>query len=177
MGIDILNGKFDDDEFDPGFDPDFTGYDDIDVEEDTFEPEITMGDEDDDELIDLGQDVDAWCSRCGTTCSHTVVTRKEGIIKQVLCNGCGDEHSYRPTDDRPVKTTKKQKPVQTVNWATFATKVDQTTVRAYNIKESYQDGDSVTHPSFGLGLVINVKSANKMEVLFESGVKRLIFNR
>lgn len=49
--------------------------------------------------------------------------------------------------------------------------------RAYAMNEAFAAGDYVTHPTFGLGEVSVFLPPDKMDVLFEGGVKRLLCNK
>lgn len=48
------------------------------------------------------------------------------------------------------------------------------TPRRYAMADSFAAGDFIDHPSFGLGEVAAVVSPDKMDVVFECGVKRLL---
>jgi hypothetical protein len=48
--------------------------------------------------------------------------------------------------------------------------------RAYSAKEEYEIGELIAHTKFGIGRVISLKSFNKMEVEFTSGIKVLLRN-
>lgn len=47
---------------------------------------------------------------------------------------------------------------------------------AYTITEDYGVGHTIVHKSFGLGVVETVLGRNKVEVLFESGRRKLVTN-
>lgn len=44
----------------------------------------------------------------------------------------------------------------------------------YEIQRTYQVGEALKHPSWGLGFVMGVQGGAKMDVLFESGRKLLV---
>jgi hypothetical protein len=44
--------------------------------------------------------------------------------------------------------------------------------RTYSVKETYANGEGLSHPKFGPGVVVDVEP-NKIGVLFESGERRL----
>ena len=46
-------------------------------------------------------------------------------------------------------------------------------VSNYDMKASYQVGDLVNHPKFGLGVVRQLVGPNKVEIVFEEGAKLL----
>jgi hypothetical protein len=46
--------------------------------------------------------------------------------------------------------------------------------RAFDPSDTWQVGDRMVHPSFGKGVVQATLGAKKVEVLFETGTKRLV---
>lgn len=42
----------------------------------------------------LGDDIDAYCSRCKRTTDHAVVSLVDDAPKKVRCRTCSHEHSY-----------------------------------------------------------------------------------
>jgi len=49
--------------------------------------------------------------------------------------------------------------------------------KPYILNGIYQETDCVLHPHFGKGRVMAILGPGKMEVLFESGLRRLVYNR
>lgn len=58
------------------------------------------------------------------------------------------------------------------SWAEAVEGKGDSDFRAYSVKETYVPGDGVSHPKFGPGVVVGVEP-NKMDVLFESGERKL----
>ncbi|HNS97631.1 MAG TPA: hypothetical protein PLJ27_26905 [Polyangiaceae bacterium] len=58
------------------------------------------------------------------------------------------------------------------SWSAAVQALGDNAQRPYSIKETYSIGQGLTHPKFGLGVVVEVESA-KIAVLFESGERRL----
>ena len=56
-------------------------------------------------------------------------------------------------------------------------KKNTATAKAYSIKDRYEAGDILDHPSFGCGVATAVKDGTKIEVLFEGGPKVLVHGR
>jgi hypothetical protein len=50
-------------------------------------------------------------------------------------------------------------------------------VKIYSPKDKYETGDVLEHPTFGRGITTAVKDATKIEVLFESGSKTLVYGK
>lgn len=49
--------------------------------------------------------------------------------------------------------------------------------RPYAMNEAFAAGDYISHPTFGLGKVAAFVQPDKIDVLFEGGVKRLLCNK
>ena len=47
----------------------------------------------------------------------------------------------------------------------------------YAVSSKFGADDLIDHPTFGLGIVKEARSGNKIEVLFEEGPKLLVHNR
>ena len=48
-----------------------------------------------DEVDEVGSDVEAYCPKCKADTTHVVISKYEDEIRRVQCNPCGDVHSYR----------------------------------------------------------------------------------
>jgi hypothetical protein len=59
-------------------------------------------------------------------------------------------------------------------WENMARDHGGETPRPYAMAESFAVGDFLSHPTFGLGGVTGLVPPDKMDVLFETGVKRLL---
>jgi len=49
-------------------------------------------------------------------------------------------------------------------------------VRAYDLQKSFQAGDVIRHPTFGIGFVERLLSETRMDVLFEDALRRMAMN-
>ena len=54
---------------------------------------------------------------------------------------------------------------------------DLSLAKRYSPTDSYALGDVVDHARFGVGLTTTIKAGNKIEVVFEDGVKTLVHER
>jgi hypothetical protein len=134
----------------------------------------------------IGKDVDSWCTRCRMLLAHTIEAVVNGRITRVHCNTCGGQHVYRPRPPgegsegrarqrRADGARATAKPVR--DHATLLRGRDPSSARGYASTERFKDGELIRHPTFGLGVVISLKDANKIEVLFADGSKTLIHRR
>jgi hypothetical protein len=132
-----------------------------------------------------GESVDSWCGACKLILAHTVEAMVDEIPARVNCNTCGAQHKYRPnkpgsatktTRKRAAGTAPKRKPRATP-YEKLLDGQDVSLAKSYSIKDSYVAGDVVNHSSFGVGVTTIVKPGNKIEIVFEAGVKTLVHCR
>ncbi len=129
----------------------------------------------------VGDDVDAWCTKCKLELGHTIVAMVENLPKKVECNTCHGKHNYklRPaTRTTAKKTTRKRiTPEGTYNehlarltgGASFNTK-------SYSINSDFAKDDIIEHSKFGTGIVLSIIQPKKIEVIFKEGPKLLAQN-
>ncbi|NVO00058.1 MAG: hypothetical protein HXX17_12085 [Geobacteraceae bacterium] len=135
-----------------------------------------------------GSIIEARCTRCREILNHTIVAMIGEKIARVECNTCKGTHNYRPV--KPVKEPSAAKTVIRKTPAPRKVKVDPLEVaRAeweelqpnmnpdkaipYDLNRAYRAKNLLLHPVFGLGVVQLVLQPNKIDVLFQEGVKRL----
>jgi hypothetical protein len=145
--------------------------------------------------IGPGDDVEAWCTRCRMNLNHRVIAVVGRLIQRVQCLTCGGDHKYYPpkglNDKEPAKRVlKAASPEKTKKsllkaadraegeWSTFMKEMGPgTEAKPYKVTESFQEGDFVDHKTFGLGRVLDVIGAEKIQCIFKDGRKVLLFNR
>jgi len=124
----------------------------------------------------VGGTIDSWCGKCKMMLAHTIEAMVEDRPVRVSCNTCRSQHNYKSSE--PGKRVAR---AQTGGGRPTRYKglmKDNTQgPRDYSPKETYQAGDVVKHPHFGLGVTTAVKDATKIEVLFENGAKVLVHGR
>ncbi|HEY3357161.1 MAG TPA: hypothetical protein VGQ83_28180 [Polyangia bacterium] len=136
------------------------------------------------EVDEVGSDIEAYCPKCRADTTHVVITKYEDEIRRVQCNPCGDVHSYRKPrgemDDEPPEPLAVKKRAQ-LKKPTFeeyvAASRKSETPRPYGFRETYANGDLVSHPKFGLGYVSELLSDDKLEITFKDGRRILVHNR
>lgn len=111
----------------------------------------------------------------------TTVTMKKGRD--------GDPVSSRQTvmaeATRPAAPKAARKPsaamaaamVSLENWQNAMRRHAGESPRPYAMAELFVAGEYLSHPVFGLGVVTGIVPPDKMDVLFEAGVKRLLCNK
>ena len=126
--------------------------------------------------LKLGVEVESWCTKCREMRNHVVVTLAVGKkAARVRCDTCDGEHNYRPSPPQSrrsssAKTTIRKKQVLSL------TEDQKTAAATYKIAGNYALGDVISHKKFGFGEVTEVKSPQRMTVLFDTSEKLLIQN-
>jgi Zn ribbon nucleic-acid-binding protein len=137
------------------------------------------------DMDDVGSDIEAYCPKCKADTAHTVITKYEDEVRRVQCSTCGDVHAYRkPRGEveeeipEPI-AAKKRAQAKKPTWQEAVQKVGQKGInhaRPYTIRDHYHEGDIVSHPKFGVGFVTEI-SENKAEVTFQDERRVLVHNR
>jgi hypothetical protein len=136
-----------------------------------------------DEVDEVGSDVEAYCPKCKGDTTHVVISKYEDEIRRVQCNPCGDVHSYRKPrgdveDDVPEPiAAKKRAMMKKLTWEEFFNKHGEKHAKPYEFREHYTDNVIVTHPKFGKGFVSEVMSDSKVEITFKDSRRVLVHNR
>ena len=133
----------------------------------------------DDEMNDVGAEIEAHCPKCHST-SHHIVSKYEDEVRRVQCNSCGHVHPYKkPRDDEEVETVapvKKKAAKQKPTWDQVMAK-SKKPPRPYGIGEYFKELEIVSHPKFGVGYVTDNIGSDKIEVTFQTDKRVLIHNR
>ncbi|MEW6732960.1 MAG: hypothetical protein AB1489_16665 [Acidobacteriota bacterium] len=120
----------------------------------------------------VGQEIEAYCGKCRMDRTHRVVAQDaDGTIRKIICAMCQSYRHYRPP--QMGQTTTRRTSVRTAS----APEDFGPPSRVYNMRENYQVGEVLSHPQFGIGKVVVLRDANKIEVKFPDGVKLLLQNK
>jgi len=134
----------------------------------------------DDDVDDVGAEVEAHCPKCKADTTHVIVSKYEDEIRRVQCNPCGDVHAFRkPTgveeaEAEPVKPGKKVKAKPT--WEQVMAK-SKKQPRPYALGDYFKEMEILAHPKFGVGYVTENIGSDKIEVTFQTDKRVLIHNR
>ena len=136
-----------------------------------------------DEVDEVGSDVEAYCPKCKGDTTHVVISKYEDEIRRVQCNPCGDVHSFRkPRGDveedvpEPI-AAKKRAMMKKPTFDEFFAKHSDKNAKPYEFREHYHENVIVTHPKFGKGFVSEIVSDSKVEVTFKDTKRVLVHNR
>ncbi len=138
----------------------------------------------------VGGDVDAYCTKCRMILGHTIIAMVPDKIARVRCNTCQGLHAYkagppgtktastrsagsaegrtRPAAARAPREKAEVRPFEEI----FAGR-DTSDARPYAARERFAEGEILSHPTFGLGLVKSARQ-DKVDVIFKLGEKTLV---
>ena len=108
----------------------------------------------------VGDRVEKLCVTCGEERGHVVASvTKRGLISRVSCPKCGKLSSFKSG----TKLT--------------GGRSNSTTGSPYEQTKTYRTGQTILHPSFGLGEVTAIVEPQKIDVLFADRMRRLVHSR
>jgi len=126
--------------------------------------------------IKVSSEVLSYCGKCKLPLAHIVVAMKNSrTIAKCQCNTCKAVHLYKDPDAvAKKKKTKVVKRPTEVLWSESLFETKKLT--SYSMSGKFEKGEFINHPTFGKGVVEKIVGDNKIETLFEQGVKTLIFS-
>lgn len=139
--------------------------------------------------VKTGNDVDSYCSKCQLELAHVVVAMVAGRPARVLCKTCRTEHAYKRLGDTksarapraesagPRTKSSKSGGATRSDYDSLMKGKDVSRAQRYKPATTFDDGDVLSHPTFGLGLVTRVLGDGKIEVTFQAGSKVLVHAR
>ncbi len=135
----------------------------------------------DDDVDEVGAEVEAHCPKCKADTTHVVISKYEDEIRKVQCNPCGDVHAYRKprgesVEDEAEPTPKKKAPKAKPTWDQIMAK-SKKPPRPYALSDYFKELEIVSHPKFGVGYVTENIGADKIEVTFKEDKRVLVHNR
>jgi hypothetical protein len=130
------------------------------------------------EAFKLGAEVEAWCTKCKEMQVHHVLSLGANEKPaRVRCNHCDGEHNYRPSPPQTRRSSAPSKSSGAKKKVGLALTDEQKQgARPYQMSGVFQRGDVISHPTFGFGEVTEIRSAQRMVVLFDTSQKLLVFN-
>lgn len=138
--------------------------------------------------LSAGSTVETRCTRCKAVLNHTIVAMVGEKIVRVECNTCRGVHAFHPvkpandqaaarpgrqTAATPRKGKADPDAVARAEWEMLQPGLDPAQAVPYDMNRVYRVQSLLSHPNFGLGIVQLVIPPNKIDVLFQSGKKRL----
>lgn len=143
--------------------------------------------------LSAGDIIEARCTKCREVLNHRIVAMVEDKVVRVECNTCNGTHNYYPPPvekaakaPRAASTAKprttsstprvsKKDPVEAEReeWASLSPTFNLDKAQPYDMTGRFQVKNLIKHPTFGIGIVKAVIVPNKMQVLFQDGIKLL----
>lgn len=134
--------------------------------------------------IQAGSSVESKCKKCATVTDHHVVTMAGEKIAKVECKVCNARHAYaspraepkekKPATPRPGKAalaSSKQALALAEQWEKLVTPCAKPLT--YNMARTFQIGDVIDHPIFGLGYVQKFMKPCTAEVQFKDAIRNM----
>ena len=144
-------------------------------------------------MLSIGDNIDSYCLKCKLFLAHVILFKVDGVVNRVKCKTCGAEHKYRATVPglkkaaavRTPGAVRGRKPASvkvTVNDAPLQwdlksrNKPPETSIRDYDVKDTFKVNQVVNHPVFEVGFVEKVDSDKSIFVLFSDKVRLMGMN-
>ena len=110
-------------------------------------------------VFTVGERVEKLCVVCNEVRGHVVVSiTKRGQISRVSCPKCGQRSAFKSG----------------IGTDAVASRSAAKAGAPYDRTRTYRAGQSMMHPTFGLGEVTKVIEPGKIDVLFADRMRRLI---
>jgi hypothetical protein len=100
--------------------------------------------------------------------SETIKTKKAG--------GSATAKATKTAAKAAPKQPRRTRTKKTESWEDLIQTANENEAVNYTIDGAYNDGMVLNHKSFGLGVIKNILSEKKMEVVFQAGTKILVQN-
>jgi hypothetical protein len=124
-----------------------------------------------------GMPADSWCTKCREMKPHVIVSvNDDNRPARVRCDVCNGEHNYRPSPPQSRRSSAKKTTTSRKKAGLSLTDAQKASARPYQLDGIFREGDVIQHPTFGLGEVTEIRSAQRMMVEFETSQKQLVFN-
>ena len=125
------------------------------------------------------------CKKCGTDRYLLVIAHVDAKTAKVECEVChsktkikikAEKKATARTGRSTTGVRNKSQVTLTNEWQAMLEKAGDKPRHRYQLKEKFSKDAVIEHPQFGVGLVM-AASPQKIEVIFETGIKALVHNR
>jgi hypothetical protein len=135
----------------------------------------------------VGGDILSYCAKCKMELAHVVVAMMGSNPLKVLCKTCKSQHNHRKgaagavsraTSPKSPGAPKSRLPAKASSrWEERLSQTHGKDPVPYDARKAFRQGDVLSHPNFGVGVIEEVKLSGKILVLFREGEKILIHAR
>ena len=144
--------------------------------------------------LNVGDIIESQCRKCNDITGHAIVSMVDGEVAKVECRACGSVHKHHPaksgSQTKKAKTATQSKSAGTGRgqkkgkaaqekekidneWLRQMENRDKSQAVSYSMQGCYKEDELIDHPNFGIGIVQKEIMPNKIDVLFQEGLKRL----
>lgn len=124
------------------------------------------------------------CKKCNAERFFKVLAHTSSTAAKCECEVCHSKKTFKLEDKKKKAATsaaakaKKAAAAKNAdsNWSDMKEKIGSGSASKYNLKSKFAAQTAIDHATFGLGFVIQAFD-NKIDVVFEDGVKSLVHNR
>jgi hypothetical protein len=136
--------------------------------------------------LKVGGEVEAYCTTCKTMKEHVIVAMVGVKPAKVECISCHKQHVYRahPPGVKAEGSARARKSAAAAVSAPPVTEALEARLagregdaKAYSPNVRFAVEEIIRHPSFGLGVVVSLPAAQKVEIDFRGGRKLLLHDR
>lgn len=125
------------------------------------------------------------CKKCGAERFFKVLAHVTPLSAKCECEVCHSKKTFKLEDKKKKavtaarakakKAASKSKDPES-SWAELNEKIGANGASKYNFKSKFVVKTAISHATFGIGFVLQAFE-NKIDVVFEEGVKSLVHNR
>lgn len=130
-----------------------------------------------DEVITVGSEIYSYCGKCKEPTTHVVLNMlDEESMGKLQCPVCKAKHNYRDPEKVAAKLAAAAAKIQPTPEEIWKAAMEKSggNCRAYAMTEAFVAGEVIEHPTFGKGVVDVLIDNNKINTIFEDGVKLLM---
>lgn len=127
---------------------------------------------------EVGTDIVSWCTKCKLMLDHIISALVDELPKKVKCKTCNGHHNYREAE--PVKKTPGTRKTKKSEYQVLMAKAEEAGLSAtkkYSTKANFKANQMIEHATFGTGFIGSVINRSKVDIIFETGTKRMVQNR
>lgn len=126
----------------------------------------------------VGEEITSVCTKCKLPLDHAIAAMVGERVAKVQCKTCGGLHRYvNPAAvESPARKAAKQTKLEHA-WEQLIQSSSSKKKQPYTFAGPFKQNDLIDHAQFGLGVVTQRLSWDKIQVTFKEGEKILLSKR
>jgi hypothetical protein len=126
----------------------------------------------------VGEEITSVCTKCKLALDHTIAAMVGERVAKVQCKTCGGLHRYvnPAATESPARKAAKQTKLEHA-WEALIQSSSSKKKQPYTFAGPFKQNDLIDHAQFGLGVVTERLSWDKIQVTFKEGQKILLSKR